>query len=114
MRIPAALLVVVAAASPVGARGPKLLRCTDGARSCDADRARDGTCTLKLCERTRCACAPAGCCGARFCPNSATPVAEVTVALNGARMAQQTVPFGIGTVTVRCRKPAPPSGYTSY
>ena len=120
MRTPAAVLLailVVLAASPVVARGPKVLRCTDGARSCDADRTRNGTCALKLCERTRCACAPAGCCGARFCPNSTTPVAEITLPLNGARVAQETVPFGVGTVTVRCRKPAPPpppSGYTPY
>jgi len=119
MRAVAALAVLgFLAASPALSRGPRVLRCTDGSRSCDVDRTQNGTCVVNLCERGGCGCALAGCCGARFCPTSTTPLAQVVLVLDGKRKVQQTVAFGTGSVTVRCRKPAPPpsppSGYQPY
>jgi hypothetical protein len=108
MRTVVALALALLATSPALARGPRLLRCRDGAQRCDSDRARNGMCVLDLCERPGCGCAPAGCCGAQFCPGSPNPLVHVVLTLDGHRKVQQEVPFGVGTVTVRCRRPPPP------
>jgi hypothetical protein len=78
--------------------------CRDGNRACDVGGVRDRECVLRLCEAAGCGCAPVGCCMPTFCVDAAHPDVEVSLLVpRGERVAAQTLEYGVGRWTLRCR-----------